>query len=468
MENKRMARLLSLITLCFVGLVVYMTYFQIFKAEKIASNSYNQRLSFNEDSVLRGSIYDKNRTLLASSYEGEDGTKYREYLYPHVYAHMIGYNNTSYGKTGLELAYNQELLNTQELSKFDELKRLLQPTGIGNDLILTVDNRLQERAYQLLEGHKGSVVLMNYRTGAVLAMANRPSFNPMNLDEIWEELLEDEESPLINRSTQGLYTPGSAYKIVTAASIMEFLPESEQIYYDDGETVIDGYKISNYEFESFGEIGLREAIINSVNTYFADMGVKVGAENLKKTTDSFYFNKAIPFDIPVAESRSAYVSEKGLTEIAAAAFGQGKTLVTPLQMALVAATVGNGGSMMEPMLVDRVVSPQGEVVTEKMPQELTRVMPVEMADTLKQHMLDTIDNGSRAQIEGVRVAGKTGTAETTSGLTHAWFIGCIADEANPYAIAVVLEEDGTLGGRTAAPIAREVFLDALYIDATHQ
>lgn len=463
MENKRMARLLGLITLCFVGLVVYMTYFQIFQAEKIAANSYNQRLSFNEDDVLRGAIYDKNRVLLASSYENEDGSKTREYLYPGLYAHMIGYNDTSYGKTGLELAYNQQLLNTQEVTKLDELKRLFEPTGIGNDLILTVDNRLQERAYQMLDGHKGSIVMMNYKTGDVLAMVSRPSFNPMNLDDIWDELLEDEESPLINRSTQGLYTPGSVFKVVTATTLLENFTDDELLYMDQGETVVDGYKISNYEFEQFGEIGLREALVHSVNTYFADMGVKAGPEALEATAEEYLMNQAIPFDIPVAESRSPYKNEKGLTEIAAAAFGQGKTLVTPLQMALVISAVANDGVMMEPNLVDRVISPQGEVVESATPTVLTQVMDLEIAEKLGGYLIDTVSNGTRAEIEGVTVGGKTGTAETTSGLTHAWFIGFVEDEQSPIAIAVVLEEDGTLGGRTAAPIARDMFLDALYL-----
>lgn len=464
METKRTVRLMAAVSVLFVLLVVYMTYFQIFKADKIAMNSYNQRLSVDENAVVRGDIYDKNRVLLATSYKDEEGDNIREYLYPVLYAHVIGYNHVSYGKTGLELAYNNALLNVDTQKTFGQLKNLIAPTGKGNDLVLTIDNRLQERAYQQLEGHKGSIVLLNYQTGEVLAMAGRPSFNPMTLDANWDELLSDADSPLINRSTQGLYTPGSSFKVITAAAILENLTREEQIYEDRGETVIDGYTIQNYLNESFGEIDLETALINSVNTYFADKGVQVGASALQTTARKFMMNQAIPFDIPVAESISPFATERGLTEIAAASFGQGKTLVTPLQMALVIASIANEGKMPAPLLVDRVISPEGEVITQKSQSTLSTVLPEGYAKELKDDLIDTVNAGTRAMIEGKIVGGKTGTAETASGLTHAWFIAFLEEEDLPLAVAVVLEEDDSLGGRTAAPIAREMFLDAMYLE----
>lgn len=464
MENKRIVRLISLVSLLFVGLVVYMTYFQIFRADKIAMNSYNQRLSVDEESVERGSIYDRNRVLLASTYTDADGDYARDYLYPLLYAHVIGYNHVSYGKTGLELAYNNTLLNVDTQKTFGQLKNLIAPTGKGNDLVLTIDNRLQERAYQLLADHKGSLVLMNYQTGDVLAMVARPSFNPLTLDQTWEELLANEDSPLLNRSTQGLYTPGSSFKVLTAASILENLTREEQAYEDKGETVIDGYTIKNYENEVYGDIDLRGALINSANAYFADKGVQVGASALHTTARKFMMNQSLPFDIPVAESIAPFASHRGLTEVAAAAFGQGKTLVTPLQMALMIGAVANDGNMPTPHLVERVVSPEGEVIRERTPSTLSTVLPTGYAKELKDDLIATVDAGTRAQIEGKMVGGKTGTAETASGLTHAWFIAFLEEEDLPLAVAVILEEDGTLGGRTAAPIAREIFLDAMYLE----
>lgn len=464
METKRTVRLVTLISVLFVSLVVYMTYFQIFRADKLSMNSYNQRLSVDEDSIERGAIYDRNRVQLAGTYTDDNGEYQRDYLYPLLYAHVIGYNHVSYGKTGLELAYNNALLNVDTQKTFGQLKNLIAPTGKGNDLILSIDNRLQERAYQLLEGHKGSIVLMNYKTGDVLAMTGRPSFNPLNLDANWEELLANEDSPLINRSTQGLYTPGSSFKVVTAAAILENLSREEQAYEDTGQTVIDGYTIKNYENESYGSINLREALINSANAYFADKGVQVGGPALNTTARKFMMNLAVPFDIPVAESIAPFATERGLTEIAAASFGQGKTLVTPLQMALIIASIANEGEMPAPHLVSRVVSPEGEILSEKTPSTLSTVLPAGYAKELKDDLVATVEAGTRAQIEGKTVGGKTGTAETASGLTHAWFIAFLEEENLPLAVAVILEEDGTLGGQTAAPIAREMFLDAMYLE----
>lgn len=463
METKRTVRLVTLVSILFVLLVVYMTYFQVFRAETIATNSYNQRLSVDENSVERGNIYDRNRVVLASTYQDEQGDNRREYHFPLLYAHLIGYNHPAYGKTGLELAYNNMLLNVEAQTTFGQLKNLIAPTGKGNDLVLTIDNRLQERAYQLLDGHKGSIVLMNYETGGVLAMAGRPSFNPLSLDENWEELLANEDSPLINRSTQGLYTPGSSFKVITAAAILENLTREEQIYQDEGETVIDGYTIKNYLNEVYGEIDLRDALINSANAYFADKGVQVGASALQATARKFMMNQAIPFDIPVAESIAPFARERGLTEIAAASFGQGKTLVTPLQMALTIASIANEGHMPQPHLVSRVVSPEGDVLQEKTPSTLSVVLPTGYAKELKDDLIATVEAGTRAQIEGKTVGGKTGTAETASGLTHAWFIAFLEEEDLPLAVAVILEEDGTLGGQAAAPLAREIFLDAMYL-----
>lgn len=463
METKRIVRLVTAISSLFVLLVVYMVFFQFFRSEKIAKNSYNQRMSVNEDEIVRGDIFDKNRELLATTYTNDAGEKKRDYLYPMLYAHLIGYNHVSYGKTGLELAYNNELLNVETQKTFGQLKNLIAPTGEGNDLVLTIDNRLQERAYGLLEGHKGSVVLMNYKTGEVLAMAGRPSFNPLNLDENWDDLLQDESSPLLNRSTQGLYTPGSSFKVVTAAAILENLSREQQKYVDKGETVVDGYTIRNYLNETFGEITLRDAIVNSVNTYFSDKGVEVGAGALNDSAEKFMLDKSVPFDIPIAISQAPYASQRGLTEIAAAAFGQGKTLVTPMQMAMIIAAIANDGQMNAPVLVSRVINPEGEVIEEKTTHSLSQVVAEGYALELKDDLVAAVEAGSRAYIEGQTVGGKTGTAETSSGLTHAWFIAFLENEDLPLAVAVVLEEDGTLGGQTAAPIAREMFLDALYL-----
>src|SRR5699024_2469987 len=214
--------IITLVALCsvFVSLIVYLSYFQVFKAEGIKNNPYNKRLWINEENVERGSILDRNDRVLVYSEKKEDSNK-RYYKYGRLYSHVIGYSYREYGKDGLELQYNNELLDISDSTALNEIKNLVLPSSIGNNLKLTIDHGLQEKSSQLLQGKKGAIVVMNTSSGEIYSMMSKPDFDVSNLTEEWASIAEDDGDPLYNRATQGLYSPGSTYKIITTASILD-------------------------------------------------------------------------------------------------------------------------------------------------------------------------------------------------------------------------------------------------------
>ncbi|HSH34778.1 peptidoglycan D,D-transpeptidase FtsI family protein [Schnuerera sp.] len=460
-ELKRIITVLTGICILFISLVVYLSYFQIFKAESVKMNSYNKRLWINEEKILRGSIIERNGKILA--YSEKDGESYKRfYNHGNLYSHIIGYSYREYGKAGLELEYNNALLNVSDSTTLNELKNIVIPNTEGNTLKLTIDHHLQEYSRKLLNGKKGSIVAMNPITGEVYAMVSLPDFNPSTLKENWNNIVEDENSPLLNRATSGLYTPGSTFKVITTIAAIE-TTDLDREYECTGSTIIDGYELKDYNGKAHGKLNLEDALVKSCNTYFAEKGVLIGKDKLGEVADRFMVNKKIPFDIPVAKSTFPYKENIGKTDIAASSIGQGKILMTPLNMALIASGIANKGDIVRPVLVKEIISPEGKVIKNNQPQIISRGADIFTANEVKNMMVEGVKRGTskNASIKNIRVAGKTGTAENTSGKAHAWFIGFAPADNPKIAVAVALEEDGTTGGQTAAPIARNIMIEAL-------
>lgn len=450
--NKRIIIVLYALVIVFIFLVLYLAYFQIVKADKIVNNEYNSRLWVDETKYIRGEITDRNGTVIAQTIDGADGEKIRNYPFGSLYCHVLGYASTDYGKTGLEQSYNKELLNITKNTPIDEIKNLVIENTKGNDIRTTLDTELQSYASELMEGHKGSVILMNPKTGEVYAMVSKPGFDPNNISGDWDNLINDNRSPLLNRSTQGLYTPGSVIKVITATAILESADRVDMNYHDEGSTVVDGYTINNFEHIAHGDINLQWALVHSSNAYFVDKALEVGPAKMTEVFNRFMFNREIPFDLNTEISMSPFKEDMTTSDLAAAAYGQGKTLVTPLNMALSISAIANEGKMVKPILVSRIIKSDGELVRNINTESLSQATSAEVANDLKEYLKTVVENYSTAQIPGLSSGGKTGTAETGSGLTHAWYVGFAPYEDPKFAVAVVLEEDGTLGGTTAAPI----------------
>lgn len=450
-NNKKIIRVLVFVSLMFLSLVTYLLYFNMFEAEKVAGSPYNKRQWEDEKYVVRGSIYDCNGTTLAET-EIDGDNRIRKYPKGHLYSHIIGYCSKVYGKSQLEMKYDKELLGHGDISiSFNELRS-------GYDLHLTIDNNLQSYAYEQLNGRSGAVVALEPSTGKILAMVSYPDFDPSAdaLEKNWTGIVERKDSPLLARATNGLYAPGSTYKIATAAAAYNAGYASET-FEDTGSFKLDDLKVENYGGKSYGTIDLKKAFEVSSNAVFCSLGYELGAENVLANAESFGINKDVNTDIPVAKSKIEY-KKMSNADAALVSIGQGQLLMTPLQVAMMCSSVANNGSMMKPYIVDSIKTSSGITVGSAKTEELCKPMSSMCAEYLKELMVGVVKEGTgkSAAISGVTVAGKTGTAENETDKDHAWFVGFAPAENPQIAVAVLLEYDGGAGGSNAAPIARNI------------
>ncbi len=443
----------------FTSLIVYLTYFTVYERDRLVQSTYNRRLWEQEEKVMRGTIYDVMGRPLAES-GIENGVKRREYPGKDATGPLIGYTDKKLGRAGLENVLNSELLGLSQKDPMALLRqKILGVSDRGNDVYLTIDLELQKTAYELFRGRRGALAAIDPNTGAVLALVSSPGFDPSQLSKNWDSLVNNPDKPLINRATQGLYPPGSTFKIITLAAALTNNPEIEKkVYHTPGYVKVKGSIIRDYEGFEPGDYDIVKAFRRSSNSVFIQIGQDVGGGKILEMAESFGFNSSMQTDVPTAVSRFPEPSLLGAeVEFAEASIGQGKILATPLQMARVAAIVANGGESIKPYVVHKVVSPLGEVKVFRPAKESGRILDNVVAEKIKWLMADVVNNGTGkpAQIKGITVAGKTGSAENPHGKAHAWFVGFAPAEAPKIAVAVVVENAGS-GGANAGPIAREV------------
>lgn len=469
--SSNIKKVLMVFLIFFIGIISYITYFEIITGPKIVNNAYNRRLWVKRNEVLRGTIYDRNGNALTKSERIDQETQKREYTGGEIFAHVLGYVDIKYGITGLERKYDEQLMATDIQ---DSIRNLIKNKGkneekVGNSLKTSLDLEVQRKAYDLLGDNRGAVVALNPKTGEILAMVSKPSFNPNNLQEIWKSINQDKNTPLINRASAGLYPPGSTFKTVTAVSALENMPSvKNRTFNDNGSLYISNdYSLNNFSGEVLGSINFQQAYTHSSNVVFGTLGLELGNDKLKATAEKFYFNKEIPADgIPVEPSRFPILKKYEKGSIAQSAIGQSSDLASPLQMALVTSTIANDGVMMKPHLVNEVLTSKGSSVKSIAPESLGQVISADTAQTMKDFMRSVVSEGTgvNAAIEGIEVGGKTGTADHQvdgkDAPPHSWFIG-FAPYDNPQVAVAIIVEDGGQGGKAAARIASEVMRTAL-------
>lgn len=448
--NSKIIKVLIVISGLFLALLTYLLYFNMFRADEVATNPYNRRQWDDEKYVTRGTIYDSQGLVLAETVESESGTE-RVYSQGRLYSHVIGYCSQVYGKSLLEREYDSELLGKGDIGIFQGDKKK------GFDLNLTINNSLQKYAYEQMRGKKGALVAVDPMTGAVLAMISLPDFEPEadKLENMWSTVVEDENSPLLARATQGLYPPGSTYKIVTAALAYENGLEGK-VFEDTGGFVLDDLKVENYNNKAYGKISLEQGFTVSSNQVFCSVGYELGSEKMLEISERFGINSELDFDIPTASSRIEYKKMTN-SDSALVAIGQGQLLSTPIQMAMICSSVANGGKLLKPYVVESVTK-NDMVISSAKTKVLRQAISETTAEYIGNLMVDVVENGTgkRAKISGISVAGKTGTAENEDEKDHAWFVGYAPADNPQIAIAVILENDGRSGGDSAAPIAGNV------------
>ena len=447
--NKRIIRVLIAISLLFLALVTYLLWFNMFRAKDVYTNSYNKRQWESEQQVQRGEIYSQDGVLLAET-EIDGDARIRKYPKGRLYSHIIGYCSQVYGKTQLEMSHDDDLIGKGTISlTLNEIKH-------GNNLNLTINDELQEYAYEQLDGRDGAIVAMEPTTGQILAMVSLPDFNPETIEKDWPSMMEDENSPFLARATQGLYPPGSTYKIVTAAGVYDNGMTTET-FDDEGLFKKDDVTVYNYNKESFGKLDIKTAFEVSSNYVFCTLGYEMGADAVKAEAEKFGVNKSFEFDIPVSQSQIQY---KKMTDLdgALVSIGQGGLVMTPLHVAMMASAVANNGKMMKPYLVETVTTENGTVIGQTKPSVLYDSIGTACADYIEDMMIGVVEDGTGtgAQISGITVAGKTGTAENETDKDHAWFVGYAPVETPTICVAVVLENAATSGGKSAVPIAKNI------------
>lgn len=444
-------------------MIGYAIYFQEYRSRTIINSPYNVRLDSLSDRIIRGQIVDDEGNVLARTKVEKDGTEIRVYPYGNLYAHVVGYD--CHGKSGIESTENFNLL-TSDAPFYEKLFRsLFNRKNIGNNVVTTLNTTLQQTAYEALGDEKGAVVVMEVETGKILAMVSKPDFDPNTLLTDWKEITEGSESVLLNRVTQGSYTPGSVFKLVTTlAYLREHSDYKEYRYLCTGEIEQAGVTIHCAKNRVHGEVDLYQSFAKSCNCSFCNIGLGLNFEKYKKTAQDLLFNRKLPCFLEYTQSSFALTKDATISEIMMTAFGQGKTQVSPYHMVLLAAAIGNGGILMEPYVVDEVISYKGVSVEKRMPKKYTNLMNSTEASSLKNFMKEVVESGTGAALKNDRytVAGKTGTAEysTDKEKVHSWFMGFTNIDNPEIAISVVVE--GTSDqGVSAVSVAQKVF-DAYY------
>jgi peptidoglycan glycosyltransferase len=467
------------------ALVIGTTYWQTWANAGLASRQDNDIRLVAQFTIKRGKIYASDgRTLLATNVTKNRAGQtlyFRRYPTGPIFSDVVGYSTQTRNRTGLEQSYNDYLtgsnanLDTVFRSALDKLKGA---TVTGNDLVLTIRPNAQALALRLLRGKCGAVVALDPSTGRVLVMATNPTYNPNLIENRFGLATRTNapcRAPLLNRATAGTYPPGSTFKMITAAAALDagrFTPDSH--FYDPGYCEEYGKRVRNAGNpeapETFGSVNFDFAFQHSINSVFCNVGKTLGAGTVLDYAKRFGFYSLPPLELPENERVESGLYFHGRlfdpkhpdTQVdpGRLAFGQERLAVTPLQMAMVAAAIGNHGAEMRPQIVERIVSPAGKTITHLQPDQLGRPIKRQTADELTRMMelVVTGGTGTAASIPGVRVAGKTGTAEIGRGNIYtAWFAAFAPADAPKVAIAVVVEKQPNgFGGAISAPIAKQV------------
>lgn len=474
-----------LYSIIFLIVIAHLIKVSIWDSRQYASNPYNPRINQSQDNIKRGSILDIKENVIVESVKQEDDTYKRQYNYGSAFSHITGYSDR--GKTGVESKYNYYM---EKISNefFQYLGNAFANKEIkGDDVVLTIDGDLQRYTAEQLGTSKGAVVALEPNSGKVLSMVSYPAFNPNTINQDWEYLHSDEaNSPLLSRATQGLYPPGSIFKMVTATAALN----TSSTYWDyemycQGEKDFGSHTMHCFNSTAHRQETMLKAFAQSCNTYFATIGMEVGAKKLIDTSNDFLFNQELDFDLEYSTPLFQLSEDATTSEIIETSIGQGKTMVSPLFMAMITSAIANNGMMMKPYIFDHSINNWGLSVNKTIPEKLSQVISPEIATQLTQLMKEVVNSGTATQaqfyttglkdmvtsdsvisdnsiVSGgnayestfVQVAGKTGTAENNGGADHAWFVAFAPADNPKIAVAVVLENAGK--GSKAVPIARNV------------
>lgn len=443
----------------------YITYFQVFQAEDVINNPYNKRQALFADSMIRGDILSREGDTLATTEVSASGKETRVYPYKKVFAHAVGYSTN--GTTGVESIANFSLLRTHTFIGNQLVNMISGEKNRADTVVTTLSSELQQVAYDALGSYEGAVVALDPSTGELLTMVSKPDYDPNKIATDYESIIGDSDSEesnsvLLNRATQGSYTPGSTFKIFTTLEYLRENGDDKGYSYEcTGSKTEDGTTIHCYDGEVHGKLTLEEAFAESCNCAYASMGLDLNMDNFAALSKKLLFDSPLPVEYPYTKSKFSLTNKSSKSSIMMGSFGQDKITVSPIHLALVTAAIANDGVLMDPYVVDHVENDAGTEVTRTDPEEYKRLLTQSQAKIMQSYMNATVSYGTAKalQSETYTAGGKTGSAQVSdsSDDTHSWFVGYAKNKSGrSIAIAVIVEKQGN-GSRYAVPIARKVF-----------
>lgn len=441
-----------------LALMAYIMHFMVTESDEVIANAANPRLDNYATEVIRGDIVTSDGKVVATN-DGEQ----RYYPYDNMFAHVVGYS--TYSKAGIELVGNYYLMESNANILERSIKTLREQKNTGDTVVSTLNYELQQAAYQALGSANGAVVVMEPDTGKILAMVSKPDFNPNDIDAVWAEANREDTTStvLLNRATQGLYPPGSTFKILTTLAYMRQYPSKYKNYSfscSSEEQIFNGVSVHCFNRKVHGEQELSLALANSCNQAFAEIGTQLDVEEWKTMLESFLFNQSLPYTDASSTSRFYLDGSSNVGYIPQTAFGQGDTLITPLHNAMIMSTIANGGLMMKPYLIDSVENYQGARIKKMTPSAYDTLMTAKEVDVLTEYLRRVVTEGTAADYFAgapYEVAGKTGTAEYANGEhDYSWFVG-FGNVDNPEIVVSIVVEESDVNGIKSTAIARTLF-----------
>ncbi len=459
-QNKEILVVMYLFLAIFISTIGYYIYFNVTEAKTVANSPYNTRASKLAESTVRGNITASDGEILAQTVIDESGNETRNYPYSNVFAHVIGTSEVNL--SGLESSNNYDLLNSDNNPLSNAWREIQGQKKYGDTVVTTLDVDLQQAAYDALGDNDGVVIAIEPDTGRVLAMVSKPDYDPNTLADTYSDLSSDEGSKvLLNQATSGTFVPGSIFKTFTA---LEYIHEHPDDYEDYEYTCYGQIDLANdeaitcYNGTVHGTENINDSFAYSCNSSFGNIGLGLDIDSYTQLCEDLFFNKDLPTSIPHVQSQFTLSQYDNDWRIAATAIGQGDTVVTPLHMAMISASIANGGILMQPYLIDRVDSSKGATVKKIMPESYGSIMSTSDASMLGELMKGVADYGTATALlgNGYEVAGKTGTAEVEGSGDNSWFMGYAPADQPRIAICVLVENpEGSYS--SALPIADEVF-----------
>ena len=460
-RNRQILAVTYLFVAVFLGMMGYTCHYAITNQQELINNSYNGRQELLISQNRRGTIYAAGGQVLAQTQTDADGKETRVYPYDNLFAHVVGY--ASNGKYGIESLSNYYLINSNAKLADKVASDVAGEKYPADDVVTTLDVGVQEVAFQSLGIYKGAIIVSEPSTGRIIAMVSKPDFNPNEIDAIWEDLLEDKESTvLLNRVTQGLYPPGSTFKIVTALEYIRENPDTYSLYtYQCGGRFTTGQDTINcYHGSVHGHEDFTKSFAKSCNASFANIGMQLDRTQFGNTLESLLFNKELPVSFAYNKSRLVVDESTTDSDIIQASIGQGTTQITPLHLNMITCAIANKGVLMKPYLVDCVKNNEGSIIKQFHPDTYRKLMSEEEASALNELMQEVITGGTGTKLSGLSytAAGKTGSAEYSSVKTdsHAWFTGFAPAQDPEVCVTIIIEGAGS-GGDYAVPIAKRIF-----------